>query len=56
MGRAFPHGDWGEPGDRLDALYLWSEEGALRTADWYLRDRLAKRRGAARCGRGPRPG
>ncbi|MFJ5680065.1 SLATT domain-containing protein [Streptomyces sp. NPDC093097] len=46
VGRAFPHGDWGEPGDRLDALYLWSEEGALRTADWYLRDRLAKRRGA----------
>ncbi|AJC57440.1 putative membrane protein [Streptomyces sp. 769] len=46
MGRAFPHGDWGEPGNRLDALYLWSEEGALRTADWYLRDRLTKRRGA----------
>ncbi|MFI1204909.1 SLATT domain-containing protein [Streptomyces sp. BHT-5-2] len=46
VGRAFPHGDWGEPGGRLDALYLWSEEGALRTADWYLRDRLAKRRGA----------
>ncbi|KUL37540.1 hypothetical protein ADL22_20915 [Streptomyces sp. NRRL F-4489] len=46
VGRAFPHGDWGEPAGRLDALYLWSEEGALRTADWYLRDRLAKRRGA----------
>ncbi|WP_043265041.1 SLATT domain-containing protein [Streptomyces sp. CT34] len=46
MGRAFPGGDWGEPADRLDALYLWTEENALRTADWYLHDRLAKRRGA----------
>ncbi|MFI6770569.1 SLATT domain-containing protein [Streptomyces sp. NPDC050355] len=45
-GRAFPLGDWGEPGDRLQALYLWTEEGALRAADWYLHDRLAKRRGA----------
>lgn len=45
-GRAFPLGDWGEPADRLDALYLWTEEGALRAADWYLHDRLAKRRGA----------
>ncbi|MFE3886735.1 SLATT domain-containing protein [Streptomyces lydicus] len=45
-GRVFPLGDWGEPTDRLDALYLWSEEGALRSADWYLRGRRAKRRGA----------
>ncbi|WP_411134762.1 SLATT domain-containing protein [Streptomyces sp. C10] len=45
-GRVFPLGDWGEPADRLDALYLWTEEGALRAADWYLHDRLAKRRGA----------
>ncbi|MBL1094757.1 MULTISPECIES: SLATT domain-containing protein [Streptomyces] len=45
-GRAFPAGGWREPGDRLDALYLWTEEGALRAADWYLHDRLAKRRGA----------
>ncbi|MGW1379754.1 SLATT domain-containing protein [Streptomyces sp. NPDC002446] len=45
-GRAFPSGDWGEPGGRLEALYLWTEEGALRAADWYLHDRLAKRRGA----------
>lgn len=46
-GRVFPLGDWGEPADRLDALYLWTEEGALRAADWYLHDRLAKRRGAS---------
>ncbi|WP_433857098.1 SLATT domain-containing protein [Streptomyces kronopolitis] len=45
-GRVFPLGDWGEPADRLDALYLWTEEGALRAADWYLRDRRGKRRGA----------
>ncbi|WP_328385962.1 SLATT domain-containing protein [Streptomyces sp. NBC_00400] len=45
-GRVFPLGDWGEPADRLDALYLWCEEGALRSADWYLRGRRAKRRGA----------
>ncbi|MFJ9849479.1 SLATT domain-containing protein [Streptomyces sp. NPDC101150] len=45
-GRLFPLGDWGEPADRLDALYLWTEEGALRAADWYLHDRQAKRRGA----------
>ncbi|TJZ42280.1 SLATT domain-containing protein [Streptomyces piniterrae] len=45
-GRVFPLGDWGEPDDRLDALYLWTEEGALRAADWYLHDRLGKRRGA----------
>ncbi|AOP45042.1 SLATT domain-containing protein [Streptomyces lydicus] len=45
-GRAFPPGGWGDPAGRLDALYLWTEEGALRAADWYLHDRLAKRRGA----------
>ncbi|GAU66408.1 hypothetical protein SSP35_03_00560 [Streptomyces sp. NBRC 110611] len=45
-GRAFPPGGWGEPADRLDALYLWTEQGALRTADWYLHDRIGKRRGA----------
>lgn len=45
-GRVFPLGDWGEPADRLDALYLWTEEGALRAADWYLRDRRGKRHGA----------
>ncbi|MFF4603552.1 SLATT domain-containing protein [Streptomyces sp. NPDC001339] len=45
-GRAFPPGGWGEPADRLDALYLWTEQGALRAADWYLHDRIGKRRGA----------
>lgn len=42
----FPLGDWGEPAERLEELYRWAEEGALRTAEWYLRDRVAKRRGA----------
>ncbi|MFI0718350.1 SLATT domain-containing protein [Streptomyces sp. NPDC021224] len=48
----FPRGDWGEPAQRLDELYRWAECGALRTADWYLRDRVWKRRGARllRCG------
>ncbi|MCX4676106.1 SLATT domain-containing protein [Streptomyces sp. NBC_01433] len=45
-GRAFPLGDWGEPAERLDELYRWVETGALRTADWYLTDRIRKRRGA----------
>ncbi|MFE4871257.1 SLATT domain-containing protein [Streptomyces sp. NPDC056682] len=45
-GRPFPRGDWGEPAERLDELYRWVEAGALRTADWYLADRLWKRRGA----------
>ncbi|NBM20949.1 SLATT domain-containing protein [Streptomyces sp. GC420] len=45
-GRPFPLGDWGEPAERLDELYRWVEEGALRTADWYLKDRVWKRRGA----------
>ncbi|WP_435217763.1 SLATT domain-containing protein [Streptomyces sp. bgisy034] len=45
-GRAFPHGDWGEPAVRLDELYRWVERGALTTAAWYLADRVWKRRGA----------
>ncbi|GAA3014000.1 SLATT domain-containing protein [Streptomyces fulvorobeus] len=44
--RAFPLGDWGEPAERLDELYRWAEQGALSTADWYLQDRLRKRRAA----------
>ncbi|MER6135301.1 SLATT domain-containing protein [Streptomyces sp. NPDC001815] len=46
MGRTFPLGDWGEPGDRLHELYRWVEAGALTTASWYLADRVWKRRGA----------
>ncbi|MGW7361963.1 SLATT domain-containing protein [Streptomyces sp. NPDC054841] len=45
-GRPFPLGDWGEPAERLDELYRWVEGNALRTADWYLADRVRKRRGA----------
>ncbi|MGW2820172.1 SLATT domain-containing protein [Streptomyces sp. NPDC001443] len=45
-GRAFPHGDWGEPAARLDELYRWVERGALETAAWYLSDRVGKRRAA----------
>ncbi|HEY9440339.1 MAG TPA: SLATT domain-containing protein [Streptomyces sp.] len=45
-GRPFPHGDWGEPAERLDELYRWVESGALDTAEWYLRDRVRKRLGA----------
>jgi hypothetical protein len=45
-GRAFPLGDWGEPGDRLDELYVWVEQRALFIADWYLADRSRKRLGA----------
>jgi hypothetical protein len=44
--RAFPHGDWSEPAERLDELYRWAESGARETAEWYLRDRIRKRRGA----------
>lgn len=51
LGRAFPLGDWEEPAQRLDELYQWVEQGALRTADWYLADRRWKRR-AARALRG----
>ncbi|MFF7204210.1 SLATT domain-containing protein [Streptomyces sp. NPDC008141] len=42
-GRVFPLGDWGEPAERLDELYRWVETGALRTAEWYLHDRVRKR-------------
>ncbi len=45
-GRPFPLGDWGEPAERLDELYRWVETGALDTADWYLNDRVWKRRAA----------
>ncbi|GAA2317368.1 SLATT domain-containing protein [Streptomyces kunmingensis] len=45
-GRAFPLGDWAEPAERLDELYRWVEDGALRTAGWYLADRRWKRRAA----------
>jgi hypothetical protein len=45
-GRPFPHGDWGEPAQRLDELYRWVERGALDTAAWYLAERVWKRRGA----------
>lgn len=43
-GRPFPLGDWGEPAERLDELYRWVEAGALQTTDWYLHDRIRKRR------------
>ncbi|MER5768042.1 SLATT domain-containing protein [Streptomyces sp. NPDC001985] len=43
-GRPFPLGDWGEPAERLDELFRWVEAGALRTTEWYLRDRVWKRR------------
>ncbi|MEU8521931.1 SLATT domain-containing protein [Streptomyces sp. NBC_01216] len=43
-GTPFPLGDWGEPAERLDELYRWVETQALRTAEWYLSDRLWKRR------------
>jgi hypothetical protein len=39
-GRAFPHGDWTLPAERLDELYRWVERGALDTAAWYLADRV----------------
>ncbi|MFE7115423.1 SLATT domain-containing protein [Streptomyces sp. NPDC057654] len=45
-GRPFPLGDWGEPADRLDELYRWVEDGALRVISWYLADRVNKRRWA----------
>ncbi|WP_081982465.1 SLATT domain-containing protein [Streptacidiphilus albus] len=44
--RQFPLGDWGEPAERLEELYRWSEERALEAVDWYHRDRRWKRRGA----------
>jgi hypothetical protein len=45
-GGPFPHGDWGEPAERLDELYRWVERRALETAAWYLADRARKRRAA----------
>ena len=45
-GTPFPLGDWGEPAERLDELYRWVESHALRTAEWYLSDRVWKRRTA----------
>ncbi|MGW0737983.1 SLATT domain-containing protein [Streptomyces sp. NPDC002851] len=45
-GRPFPLGDWGEPAERLDELYRFVEDNALRTARWYLADRAWKRRAA----------
>ncbi|MFI1755061.1 SLATT domain-containing protein [Streptomyces sp. NPDC020571] len=45
-GRAFPHGDWALPAERLDELYRWVERGALDTVAWYLADRVGKRRAA----------
>ncbi|MFJ6211819.1 SLATT domain-containing protein [Streptomyces sp. NPDC092296] len=44
--RQFPLGDWGEPAERLEELYRWSEERAVEAIDWYLRDRAWKRRTA----------
>ncbi|NGN66043.1 SLATT domain-containing protein [Streptomyces sp. A7024] len=46
LGRPAPRGDWGEPVERLDELYQWVEARALRTVDWYLRDRHGKKRAA----------
>lgn len=46
LGRSFPLGDWGEPAERLNELYQWVEEHALRTVEWYLADRIRKRRAA----------
>jgi hypothetical protein len=41
--RQFPLGDWGEPAERLEELYRWSEERAVEAIDWYHRDRRWKR-------------
>ncbi|MEU9009527.1 SLATT domain-containing protein [Streptomyces sp. NPDC048479] len=45
-GMPFPLGDWGEPAERLDELYRWVEAAGLRTAEWYLTERVWKRRTA----------
>jgi hypothetical protein len=45
-GGPFPIGDWGEPAERLDELYRWVEASGLRAAEWYLADRVWKRRAA----------
>lgn len=44
--RQFPLGDWGEPAERLEELYRWSEERAVEAIDWYHKDRVWKRRWA----------
>nr|WP_257019117.1 SLATT domain-containing protein [Streptomyces sp. TLI_235] len=44
--RQFPLGDWGEPAERLEELYRWSEERAVEAIDWYRKDRVWKRRWA----------
>jgi hypothetical protein len=44
--RQFPLGDWGEPAERLEELYRWSEERAVEAIEWYRRDRVWKRRWA----------
>lgn len=51
-GRVFPRGDWGEPAEQLEELYRWVESGALSVVEWYLQDRVWKRRSARilRCG------
>ncbi|MCC9311983.1 SLATT domain-containing protein [Kitasatospora sp. RB6PN24] len=41
--RQFPLGDWGEPAERLEELYRWSEERAVEAIEWYRRDRTWKR-------------
>ena len=45
-GRTFPPGDWSRPAEHLEELYVWVEQRALLVGDWYLADRVAKRRGA----------
>lgn len=45
-GRAFPHGDWSEPAERLDEIYAWVEQHAHLLIDMYLAGRVRKRRGA----------
>lgn len=46
LGRGFPSGGWEEPGERLEELYQWVEQGALHVVEWYLADRARKRRAA----------
>nr|WP_180218418.1 SLATT domain-containing protein [Streptomyces albus] len=46
LGRGFPSGDWDEPAERLEELYQWVEQEAMRVVDWYLADRTRKRRWA----------
>ncbi|MGI5349851.1 SLATT domain-containing protein [Streptomyces sp. CA-250714] len=46
LGRGFPSGDWNEPAERLEELYQWVEQEAMRLVEWYLADRVRKRRWA----------